>query len=77
MAITQLFMTLNHFGMAFPPWSNMYAMGSIEYPTYEDKRIIRDSGYAEEAREVARNTLILAKTLQKSYPRWEYDSSAN
>lgn len=77
MAITQLFMTLNHFGMAFPPWSNMYAMASIEHPTHEDKRIVRDSGYAEEARQVALNTLTLAKALRKSDSRWEYDQSSN
>jgi multimeric flavodoxin WrbA len=77
MAITQLFMTLNHFGMAFPPWSNMYAMASIEHPTHEDGRIVRDIGYAEEARQVARNTLSLAKALRKSDSRWEYDSSSN
>ena len=77
MAITQLFMTLNHFGMAFPPWSNMYAMASIENPTHEDGRIVRDSGYVEEARQVAQNTLTIAKALRKSDIRWEYDSSSN
>ncbi len=77
MAITQLFMTLNHFGMAFPPWSNMYAMASIENPTHEDGRIVRDSGYAEEARQVARNTLTLAKAIRKSDIRWGYDQSSN
>lgn len=77
MVISQLFMTLNHFGMAFPPWSNMYAMASIEHPTHEDGRVVRDSGYAEEARQVARNTLTLAQSLRKTNPLWEYDSSAN
>ena len=77
MAITQLFMTLNHFGMTFPPWSNMYAMASIENPTHEDGRIVRDSGYAEDARRVARNTLTLAQALRKTSPAWEYDQSSN
>ena len=77
MAITQLFMTLNHFGMAFPPWSNMYAMASIENPTHEDGRIVRGNGYADEARQVARNTLTLAKAIRKSDIRWDYDQSAN
>jgi hypothetical protein len=63
--------------MAFPPWCNLYAMASIEHPTHEDKRIVRDSGYAEEVRQVARNTLTLAKSLRKSDSRWEYDPSAN
>jgi multimeric flavodoxin WrbA len=40
MVISQLFMTLNHFGMIFCPWSNMYAMSSILNPTFKDKKIV-------------------------------------
>ena len=55
----------------------MYAMASIENPTHEDGRIVRGNGYADEARQVARNTLTLAKAIRKSDIRWDYDQSAN
>ncbi|MFA6255935.1 MAG: flavodoxin family protein, partial [Candidatus Absconditabacterales bacterium] len=50
MTISNLFMTLNNFGMVFPPFSSMYAMSSIAYSTYADKRIVLSDSYQEEAK---------------------------
>ncbi|MFA6096521.1 MAG: flavodoxin family protein [Candidatus Paceibacterota bacterium] len=78
MAISSLFMTLNHFGMIFPPWSNMYAMSSIAYPTFKDKGIVTDEAFLEDARKIARNTMTCAKNL-KNFNEfgWKYDNSSN
>ncbi len=78
MAISQLFMTLNHFGMIFPPWSNMYAMSSVTRPTYEDKKLVTSSAYVGEARDIARNTMQTARLLQKfDKLKWGPDNSSN
>jgi multimeric flavodoxin WrbA len=77
MAISQLFMTLNHFGLAFPPYSNMYAMGSILNGTYADKKAITGNAYAKEAGELAKNLFTLATLLRKEKTEWIYDNSAN
>jgi len=78
MAISQLFMTLNNYGMAFPSWSHMYAMSSVLFDTSKDKPIVTSSTYIEEARQVARNTLTLAKLLRKEKTTaWLYDNSAD
>jgi multimeric flavodoxin WrbA len=57
MIISSLFMTLNHFGMIFPPWSNIYAMSSIAFPTYRDKSVVTSDLYIEDAKKVAHNTM--------------------
>lgn len=78
MAISSLFMTLSHFGMIFPPWSNMYAMSSIAYPTYADKNVVTSSLYVEETHVVAQNVMVTAKLLQQFDKfNWHYDYSAN
>ncbi len=78
MAISQLFMTLSHYGMAFPPWSNMYAMASISNPTFKDKKLVTQSEYAEWARDVAQNALTMAKKLKgMGRQGWKYDKSSN
>jgi hypothetical protein len=78
MAISSLFMTLNHFGMIFPPWSNMYAMSSIIYPTYRDKQIVTNTEFIEESKKIARNTMATAQLLKKTNKfQWQYDSSSN
>lgn len=78
MAISSLFMTLNHFGMIFPPWSNMYAMSSIAYPTFKDKGIVTDDAFLEDARKIAVNTMACASNL-KDFKKfgWKYDYSSN
>jgi multimeric flavodoxin WrbA len=78
MVISQLFMTLNHFGMIFPPWSNVYAMSSIAYPTYKDKKIVTDSIYIDEVYELAKNVMSTAKLLSNfNKMDWQYDYSSN
>jgi multimeric flavodoxin WrbA len=78
MVISSLFMTLNHFGMIFPPWSNIYAMSTIAFPTYRDKSVVTSSAYIEDAKKVAHNTMKTALLLRKEKRYiWKYDSSAN
>jgi len=78
MAISSLFMTLNHYGMIFPPWSNMYAMSSIAYPTFKDKDIVTGSVFADDARRIAQNTMMTAKLLRNTgILDWKYDHSSN
>ncbi len=77
MAISQMFMTLNWYGMSFPPFSNMYAMSSILNGTYADKKFVTSKAFIEEARDLARNVLALAKMSRKEKPEWRYDCSAN
>lgn len=77
LVISSLFMTLNHFGMIFAPWSNMYAMSSITNPTCEDKKIVTGQTYIDDAKKVAQNTLLMARAVRKEQIHWKYDSSAN
>ncbi|MFA5188394.1 MAG: flavodoxin family protein [Patescibacteria group bacterium] len=78
MLISQLFMTFNNYGMAFPSWSHMYAMSSVLLDTAEDKPIVTSPAYIEEAKQIARNTLTLAKLLRKEKTTaWLYDNSAD
>lgn len=79
MAISSLFMTLNHYGMIFPSWSNMYAMSSILYPTCSDRSIVRSMTYQDEAQMLADNTFETAKALREKnkVTDWKYDYSSN
>jgi len=77
MVISQLFMTLNHFGMIFCPWSNMYAMSSILYPTFKDKKIVNSAVYINEAKILAQNTFKTADLLRKNKVNWQYDYTSN
>ncbi len=78
MAISCLFMTLNHFGMIFSPWSNFYAMSSLLYPTYRDKSMVTCPVYIDDAKKVAENVMTTAKLLRnRSKHIWKYDNSCN
>lgn len=78
MVISSLFMTLNHYGMIFPPWSNMYAMSSVANPTFKDKGIVTDQVFVGDARRLARNTMACAKNVRNlNFAGWEYDKSSN
>jgi multimeric flavodoxin WrbA len=78
LVISSLFMTLNHFGMIFAPFSTMYAMSSAIRPTHEDKKIVTGDFFVEEVKELASNVLSAAK-LSKSFgaANWHYDNSIN
>jgi len=77
LVISQLFMTLNHFGMIFCPWSNMYAMSSILHPTFADKKIVNSNVYIKEAKMLAQNTFKTANLLRKNKVNWQYDFTSN
>lgn len=77
MVISSLFMTLNHFGMAFAPWSNMYAMSSITNPTYIDKKIVTSPVHIDDAKKVAQNALVMAKAIRSQTMEWKYDPTSN
>ena len=78
MAISNMFMTLNHFGMMFPPFSNMYAMSSICNSTYEDKKIVLGDCYAEQVKLLAENMMTAAK-IEKycKCTDWKYEYEEN
>lgn len=78
MVISSLFMTLNHFGMLFPPFSNMYAMSSYCNPTYDDKNLIENSCFVYESKLLAQNVFNSTLGLRKISPSdWKYDSHMN
>lgn len=78
MAISVLFMTLNHYGMVFPPFSNMYAMSSICDPTYKDKELVLSECYKSEAKLLAENVMTAARLAAKtSGTVWKYDYDTN
>ena len=75
MVISSLFMALNHWGMAFAPWSNMYAMSSILNATHQDKKIVTAPVYIKEAKDLAKNAHALCALTRKN--NWQYENSAN
>jgi len=78
MVITNLFMTLNHFGMLFPPFSNMYAMASVCNSTHEDKKIVLGECYEEEVELLAKNLITTADIARKcKCTDWKYDYKSN
>ncbi len=78
LAISQLYMTLTHYGMLFPPFSNMYAMSSMCYSTYKDKKIVLDECYVLDAQLIAENVVMGAKLAKKAkFTDWSYDNSIN
>jgi len=80
MVISSLFMTLNHYGMLFPPFSNMYAMSNYCNSTYKDKNIITNECYDEETQLLAENIITATKSLKNSKVNptdWKYDSHMN
>jgi len=71
-------MTLNHFGMVFPPFSNIYAMSSVCNSTYKDKKIVLSDCYDEEVRLLAENIMTAIKLTTKQKPTdWKYDYTSN
>ena len=78
MAISSLFLTLNHFGMSFPPFSNMYAINTILDSTDKDKNKLRSKEYIKEARRLAKNLITAAKLAKRKNDYWwVYDSGSN
>jgi multimeric flavodoxin WrbA len=77
MAISSLFMTLNHFGMTFPPFSTVYAMASVCNSTYKDKSMLRHGCYEDELKALAKNIMASANGAKKSKSIWSYDPRIN
>lgn len=78
MVISNLFMTLNHFGMLFPPFSNMYAMSSVCYSTHEDKKIVLSECYDEQIKLLAENLITAAKSSRNiKFSDWKYEYTEN
>jgi hypothetical protein len=71
-------MTLTHFGMLFPPFSNMYAMASVCRSTFEDKKLVISEGYEGPARLLAKNVTTAAKIIRSvKCTDWKYDYDSN
>jgi len=78
LTISSLFMTLNHFGMIFPPFSSMYAMADACKSTDADKPIVLSECYAGEAELLAANVMTTVKLVRKiKSDEWAYDYDAN
>lgn len=78
MAISNLFMTLNNFGMLFPPFSSLYAMSSICNSTYKDRPIVLSDCFTEELKALANNIMLAAKLVRQAKTKdWKNDYSAN
>ncbi len=78
MAISQLFMTLNHWGMIFPPISNTYANSSICNSTYEDKPIVLSECHKNIVRELAKNVTLMTEIVRKTDSnKWTYEYTEN
>jgi len=78
LTISSLYMTLNHYGMTFPPFSNMYATAGVLESTYTDTKKIENEEYKKMAEEIAYNVFTTIK-MQKSNPKlfWTYDAHIN
>ena len=78
LTISSLFMTLNHFGMLFPPFSNLYAMSSVCLQTYKDKAIVTSSCYDEEIKLMTKNVLLATKLVRNlNVGTWKTDYHFN
>ncbi len=78
MVISSLFMTLNDFGMLFPPFSSMYAMSSICNSTYEDKKLVTGKCYDPEFKMLAQNVMNATKLARKVKKTvWQTEPSAD
>ena len=78
MVVSNLFMTFTHFGMLFPPFSNMYAMASVCRSTFEDKKLVISECYEGPARLLAKNVTTAAKIIRSTKcTDWKYDYDSN
>lgn len=78
MAISNLFMTLGHYGMIFPPFSNVYAMSSVCLSTDEDKPVVLSECYEREVNFLAQNVVKAASFAKNIKPfDWKVDSTSN
>ncbi|MDO8669494.1 MAG: flavodoxin family protein [Candidatus Buchananbacteria bacterium] len=78
LTLSSLFLTLNYFGMIFPPFSNIYAMSSVCLSTYQDKPVVTGECYDEETEIMAENIILAVKALKKvKGTDWKNDYGSN
>ena len=78
MVISNLFMTLNNFGMLFPPFSHMYSMSSVCLPLYKDKPIVINDCAIEEIFILAQNIITATNMARKiKTTDWKNDYQAD
>ncbi|VVB80029.1 Iron-sulfur flavoprotein [uncultured archaeon] len=78
MVISSLFMTLNHFGMVFPPFSNVYAMASVCNSTFVDKGIVENSCHVDWVEDLGKNVFNMCKLMKNEDKNtWKYEYSEN
>jgi len=78
MAISNLFMTLNNFGMLFPPFSSMYAMSSVCLSLYQDKLKVLNDCHFKETYILAQNIMTATKLAKKiQVMDWKNEYNAN
>lgn len=84
MAISSLYMTLNHFGMVFPPFSNCYITGDVCKGLYSDREHHRAECSVNEAKKVATNVYLMIKELKstkgQSFKKdswWRFNAGSN
>lgn len=78
LTISSLYMTLTHYGFLFPPFSNMYAMGTIRNSTDKDKDDLEGQSYEKDARLLSKNLITAAKVLKRKDDYWwVYDGGIN
>lgn len=78
MAISNLFMALNNFGMLFPPFSNMYAMSSVCLSLYQDKPAVLNDCFFKETKILAQNVMTASNLAKKvKTTDWKNEYNAN
>jgi multimeric flavodoxin WrbA len=78
LAMSNMFLTLNQYGMLFPPFSSMYAMSSICNSTYMDKKIVLNECFEGETKLLAENVMKATELAVKvKCTDWKYDYDAN
>jgi multimeric flavodoxin WrbA len=78
LTISSLFLTLNYYGLLFPPHSTMYAMGTVCDSTDKDKNRLQSPCYEDEAGLLAKNIMTAAKIAKRKDDYWwAYDGRAN
>lgn len=78
MVMSSLFMTLNHFGMIFPPYCTIYAMSTDCISTYNDKGIVLGDCHDPELKCLAENMVTSVKLTKKINPiDWKYNNKIN
>ena len=76
LVMSSMFMTLNHFGMMFPPFSTVYAISSQCFGTYEDKARVINECHDSEVRMLAHNVMAAAKASRDiKSSSWIYDNA--